>query len=535
MGLISLPTEILTHIFSNLTWKDILRLNSACKTIHDLCSSTPLQYHTLLAIAGYDNGPSNNLMPVLQRLDLLKKLEYSFNYASFSHKERIEFPGRFIPSYDLQGGVFVQGRHGTGTPYKTFGVNAYKLPSPLDIQNSGNSISWKLPDLERPSQDLSLDASQDLLVLVEGDGQIDAPVMLHFMSLTTGKGHPFSAGSYLVPSQNTTRAASSFVFNIMGPFVGLLWGHLKYIVCNWKTGKTHVEISTSFRDPIDSSFFLDQERFALIRGRRNPVEIEIYKFITHEDSPQNTACTAIYHLPINGLYRMRGVYCRSDPSPMIGTMGSNAAYSVKPFTPRLEDRAIVIDIMLHTDDSSPDTYLVVVRGETLMNVPEDAKTDNGIYIIGSELWMHQTYSESTTLRDNWACFVYGSRFIKISRVENGRAGDDEEDEEYSQKMEVTIMDINPRLVAWAEAKGCSTTPYAEGCHGPFNRTISRPVSPTGKAILGQARSKLSVIATRFTAEDLKVQNIGRFAAMLDGERFIALYMHGSYYMDVYSM
>ncbi|KAG8847379.1 hypothetical protein FRB91_011834 [Serendipita sp. 411] len=116
-------------------------------------------------------------MPVSQRLDLLKKLEYSFNYASFSHKERIEFPGRFIPSYDLQGGVFVQGRHGTGTPYKTFGVNAYKLPSPLDIQNSGNSISWKLPDLERPSQDLSLDASQDLLVLVEGDGQMQVVLL----------------------------------------------------------------------------------------------------------------------------------------------------------------------------------------------------------------------------------------------------------------------------------------------------------------------------------------------------------------------
>ncbi|KAG8803188.1 hypothetical protein FRC17_006228, partial [Serendipita sp. 399] len=148
MHLLSLPTEILIQIFSNLEWHELLRAQSICKAVGELCSSTALQYHLLLGIAGYEDSPSSHPSSISQRLDMLKKLESTFHYGIFPQKERIPLDGSFTPTYELQGGVFLQGRCKRDGTFRTSGVNVFKLPSML--HNQGNTVLWKLPDLEKP-------------------------------------------------------------------------------------------------------------------------------------------------------------------------------------------------------------------------------------------------------------------------------------------------------------------------------------------------------------------------------------------------
>ncbi|KAG8804098.1 hypothetical protein FRC17_006040, partial [Serendipita sp. 399] len=436
MQLVSLPTEVLIHIFSNLDWKSILRVQSVCKKIHELCSSTSLQYGLLLGIAGYEDV-SNHLVSISQRLDLLKKVESSFSYANFGHKERFSLGEESISSYDLQGGFFVQGENGGGHWIGTNSTDIYQLPS--SFNNTGNFGSWKLPTFERPIRDLTLDPTQDLLVLIEEDlSQGHQRISLHFKSLTTGEPHPLSSGSYLAHQTEPGMSVGlEFIIAVMGSFVGLLFSSQIYTICNWKTGKTHMKLSTTHDDEIDGFFFLDYGRVGLVRGQRSPAEIDIYKFSTSEDIPQSTELMAKYHLPFDGRLRFQRVYCRSDPAPptTIGTstaLGSNFSYSSPPFVSRVEDRVIVMDILLQPDEDHVHSYSILIRGETLMNIPKGVKCIDGTYLIPSELWMHQTFLQPTLFSSaNWACFVYGSHLVRI------KAG--------LRCMEVTFLDFNPRL------------------------------------------------------------------------------------------
>ncbi|KAG8803189.1 hypothetical protein FRC17_006229 [Serendipita sp. 399] len=511
MLLLSLPPEILTQIFLNLEWHDLLRAQSICKAVGKLCSSTALQYHLLLGIAGYEDV-SNHPMPISQRLELLKKVEFSFNYANFGQKERFSFEGGPISSHDLQDGIYIQGRRGRHQN-ETIRADVHQLPSSFSDIN--DSRSWKLPNFEKPIQNLTLDPKQDLLILIEDISEEHQRVLLHFKSLTTGEPHPLSSGSYVAQTKPGVSTDSGSIIAVMGPFVGLLCDYQIYTICNWKTGKTHMELSTTPDDEIDSFFFLDYDQVGLIRGQRSPAEIEMCKFGTCDDIPQSTELVAKYLLPFDGRLRYLRVICRSDPPPMttIGTstaLGSNLAYSNPPFVPRMEDRIIVMNISLSGDEIGIQSYPIVIRGETLMTIPEGAKYTDGTYLIPSELWMHQTFSEPTLFnRANYACFVYGSRLVKMT-----------EDPIFG----VTFLDFNPRLVAWAKAKGCNTTPYADGCDKPFNRWILESVEPSDRATWGERTSKRSVIATRFVTERLRVEAWEAFSAMLDGERFIAIYV-----------
>ncbi|KAG8872775.1 hypothetical protein FRC20_009051 [Serendipita sp. 405] len=553
MHLLSLPTEIITQIFLNLTWKDILKSKSVCKAVYELSQSTALQYHVLLGIAGYRDGPSNHPMSKSQRLGLLRRLESSFNYGDFSQKERIPLSG-YTPTYQLQSGIFLQGRHALGPNYRTSGVNVFRLPSASDNRDGG--VSWKLPDLVRPIRDLDVDPIQDLLVLIEGGLLGSTAIETSFVSLTTGDPHPLSSGSYTMPI-STTRNVASFTTIVMGSLMGLLVSDLRFIIYDWKKGKTEVDLPFDNIDPVNSFFFLDQSHFGLIRGGRRPAQIEIHKLKYNEEISSGSDLTAVYHLlAVKDNITVGEITCRSDPPPNVNDISTsytdNQVYSTPPFIPRLEDRVLILEMMFWRSVDLIATCVIAVRAETLMKIPEKSICVDGVYVVTADLWMDETHMQPSMIGGNWACFVYGSRFVTLSFLdpinftgEPDDDDDDDDDDDNGQKLfwpvEIFILDMNPRLVAWAESKGCDETPFG------INRTetIDRRIRKSSELVMHNILQEpwhggCPAIATRFIAEGVTARAADDFAVMLDGERLIIVKLKVNadhtrlpLYMDIY--
>jgi F-box-like len=160
-GFLRLPPEISIQILLELRWNELLVAQRVCRAFKALIESSKLQYHIHLAIAGYEDELGSHPMPMLERLRTLKATQRCFSRMDFPNSYRIELE-EYTPTYELQGGVFLQGRHPSHSWDQTIGVNAWNFQDPV------KPFAWRLPDLNRPIRDLTLDPSQDLLVLIEG-------------------------------------------------------------------------------------------------------------------------------------------------------------------------------------------------------------------------------------------------------------------------------------------------------------------------------------------------------------------------------
>jgi hypothetical protein len=153
-----LPPEISTQILLELRWNELLVAQRVCRAFQALIESSRLQYHIHLAIAGYEDELGSHPMSMLERLHTLKATQRCFSRMDFPNNYRVELEG-YTPTYELQGGVFLQGRHLPNNLDQTIGVNAWNFQDPV------KPFSWRLPDLNEPIRDLTLDPS---LVLFEG-------------------------------------------------------------------------------------------------------------------------------------------------------------------------------------------------------------------------------------------------------------------------------------------------------------------------------------------------------------------------------
>jgi len=158
---LSLPPEIAIQVLLHLGWNQLLVAQRVCTVFRALIESSRIQYHIFLAIAGYEDGPASHPMPMLARLESLKAVQRCFHCMQFPKKTQIQLKG-YTPTYELQGGVFLQGRHTPSDLNQTIGVNAWSFQNPIE------PYFWQLPDLNAPIRDLTLDPSQDLLVLIGG-------------------------------------------------------------------------------------------------------------------------------------------------------------------------------------------------------------------------------------------------------------------------------------------------------------------------------------------------------------------------------
>ncbi|CCA68228.1 hypothetical protein PIIN_02094 [Serendipita indica DSM 11827] len=455
MSQASLPVEIWIRILCNLPCNTLLGLKQVSKTFYHLIETDPrVQYALQLDMAGCEDVGSSG-KPIQDRLNYLKSIETSFKTGSLLTKAWIPINGG-TRAYELQGGVYAQERHCEDGNSQKSGINVCRLPSLLHP-----GASWSLPDFEYWLTDFTLNPHDDLLVTVEKSrSSFDRPwIILRFLSLTDGYRHQQSYGPVRIQSDHCD-SRQHFIIHIMGDFVGLLTLKWHFFIVNWKTGTFHTRSDHDPKDPIHDFFFLDNTRFVLVRGQREPPEFEIYSFHHSGDDRSQPTLLAVYHLP-RTVEPVQNITCRIDPPSFLPRSpggGSQTKFGHLPFYPRLEDRAIVvcIDVNMHGSSMS---YTLVTRASSLFKVRNGVKSEargsNGeeIPVVEGKLWMKETFFIHGGLANNYSCHVYGSRFLllhstQLDENEASPGGNDTRIYDYA----LTIADVNPVMVAWVRSR-----------------------------------------------------------------------------------
>ena len=203
----------------------------------------------------------------------------------------------------------------------------------------------------------------------------------------------------------------------MGDFVGLMTYGWHFAIFNWKTGRQIVKCDDDPQDAIDDFFFLDDTRYILTRGDRNPAELEVYQISPTGAGSSPPVLVAIYQLP-KMAGKLAEINCRSDPPPFATHPGDPntppTVFSPLPFVPRLEDRAVVIRMAVETLEAHAD-YTLICRAETLLRTPaassHELRQGVSVPIVESRSWMRDTHLSKWPFDNDFACFVYGSRIL----------------------------------------------------------------------------------------------------------------------------
>ncbi|CAG7847039.1 SubName: Full=Uncharacterized protein {ECO:0000313/EMBL:CCA68227.1} [Serendipita indica DSM 11827] len=436
-------------------------------------------------------------------------------------------------AYDLQGGVYVQGRECGEDSFRTSKVDVHQLPSLLYP-----GASWSLPNFAIPINDFTLNPYDDLLVTVEETSHgspDDRSIMLRFLSLTDGSPHCQSCKSVLIQSGSRGQAINNgFFITAMGDFVGLLTLRWHFLIVNWKTGKFYAFFEYDARDPVYSFFFLDDTHFVLARGQRTPPELEIYQFSPSGGNGTQPALIAVYHLP-----RMAGslynIVCRSDPPPFCSRNDPESKVQTRfrrlPFHPHLEDRAIVVRLTV-IEDGLPIGYTLVFRASSLFNTHDGAKIEERgldrqeIPVVEGKCWMQETFLSRGGMTSNYECFIYGSRFLLLHSTELDDKGKLHNPGTRSLDNVVTIANVNPAMVAWVRAQLASREQPHEWSQ--YRIIESKPVK-TYPDIDGGWIGGLPIALT--SLPHLTQADSSRVVAMIDGERLLMLRTQGDIWSE----
>jgi hypothetical protein len=257
-------------------------------------------------------------------------------------------------------------------------------------------------------------------------------------------------GQLVCPELKRPISGFRFVITIVGDLVALLAANVCFFICDWKTGKLYIELDLTSTNDVDDFFFLDEDRFVLIRTSSNSGTLEVYKLHKDEKKSLDSSLVAVYHLPKLTLGTDISVYSRSDPPPQSRLpYTSNPWFTTSPYSVRLEERIIILSLDLVRVGETR-MVVLIVRAETLMNIPGSALLSPGSpAIVKPEMWMNQTRMLPSIIpSEQWMCHCYGSRLvIPIEGTEHSPA-----DEEMRKWASPLLFDFNPRLVAWAQAR-----------------------------------------------------------------------------------
>jgi hypothetical protein len=262
------------------------------------------------------------------------------------------------------------------------------------------------------------------------------------------------AGQLVCPELK--RPISGFVITVVGDLVALFGAHVCFFICNWKTGKLYIELDFTSTDDVDDFFFLDEDRFVLIRTSSNSGALEVYKLHKDEGQSLESSLVAVYHLPKLTSDTAISAYSRSDPPPRNHLpYTSNPWFTTSPYSVLPEEKVIILSLDLVrvrralARAGETRNVVLIFRAETLMNIPDAALLSAGSpAIVKPEMWMKQTRMLPSIIPpEQWMCYCYGSRLvIPIEGTAESQA--DREGDKWSSPL---LLDFNPSLVAWAQA------------------------------------------------------------------------------------
>ncbi|KIM34240.1 hypothetical protein M408DRAFT_19178 [Serendipita vermifera MAFF 305830] len=207
---------------------------------------------------------------------------------------------------------------------------------------------------------------------------------------------------------------------------------------------------------VDDFFFLDHKRYVLIRRNSNPAKLDVYTLQDDPTSSLQLPQVASYNLPlVHDDVVISSIQARSDPPPRTDLpYTSSPRFTTPPHSVLMKERVIILTIEMHSTEGQRAVNLIV-RAETLMNIPEAAKRADGPAIVTSKMWMNQTRMLPNIISpDQWMCYCYGSRMVTLTEYIPGS----EAETRRGRHVKPSIIDFNPRLSAWVDS-GRMGTPW----------------------------------------------------------------------------
>ncbi|TFK69023.1 hypothetical protein BDN72DRAFT_641308 [Pluteus cervinus] len=216
MSLSALPPELLVQLLTCVDIASLLPCRRVCRTFSNVIAAEPtIQYRVDLFFAGMINNPETRLdLPVIRRHQALRDYITRRNLLPKDWLTRaILFDTSKNANQSAQWcyhcGIFA----GLGADGRTVRCIRFLdlVEGNIDAEDTEKKPyeEWEYVVSHIPPHDPKrhfMDANQDLLILTEGLGLAslsDTP-HLHFLSLQTGKPHPFSCIPKLELGQNWT-------------------------------------------------------------------------------------------------------------------------------------------------------------------------------------------------------------------------------------------------------------------------------------------------------------------------------------------
>ncbi|KAF9652341.1 hypothetical protein BDM02DRAFT_3183732 [Thelephora ganbajun] len=218
--LLDFPVEIICHILSFVSYKDLIRSTSTCKFIRNtvqksafLSYAIDLAYHQLQAT-------ETSTIPYAARKQRLLKSQNRWNKLEWAAKHKVECPHTAY-MYDFVNGIYAIGQNAANDRRFSENVTFYRLPpypTPPDSKEDGagstNASSMNgANDIPRGNSnrdswtyafgmtilDFTMDPEQDLLVLLAlAPPESQYFCHIHLRTLSTNETHP-QAGSHFLP------------------------------------------------------------------------------------------------------------------------------------------------------------------------------------------------------------------------------------------------------------------------------------------------------------------------------------------------
>lgn len=235
-----MPEELLIAILRYLDGSSIAACNQTCRGLRQAIShSMQLQYAIALFSCGMRDGPRTDANHAVQLRRLLA-YDAAWRQLAWTDARPLDhLAGAFHPSA-VSGSTIAFIKFGPG-PVSGFRLLIQQFPSAL----RGTELRhWELQFQLMSVHDTFMDASQDLLIILESDS-LNFTRIYHVYSLTTGGPHPLAANHGLleVPEGWSIAAGAS---GLCGQYIGATAyspsdksTHL--VLWSWKTGERKVD------------------------------------------------------------------------------------------------------------------------------------------------------------------------------------------------------------------------------------------------------------------------------------------------------
>ncbi|KAG8970586.1 hypothetical protein FRC03_006715 [Tulasnella sp. 419] len=431
MHFLALPLEIISSILLELDWKDLIQCQSLCKFIDDLFrTTTAIRYKIQLGRHCMIHNPSIDTHSSSKRLEKLG--EFTNAWATLKATRTTSFK---IPSYwsvyDLQQGIFVHGVMDSTVDLDeanhlhhecTTALRFYKFPSTL---GDSDDYAWSFPSLGIPVNEMTIDPSMDLLVLLEKPsvqppslpswrGQVN--LSIHLRTMTRNEPHPLARKAVLTQRHEIKWEESfdSYAFSLRGSRLvlvvvscGLNYGDEFYVIWiwNWRTGVLEFEYADQGYAALsfltDRSFLVSHHAYGELEWGLDVHFITNDEPVTTDQGLKTRVVTLLLPKLQSSRILVEGIICRSVPnqaSRILDNHGGSAKLGIlpesggqrindpKPFRTSPVNQLVVVSFNICRLSPQGDSHLsiegsfeeftLITRADLLVAVASEAITKN---------------------------------------------------------------------------------------------------------------------------------------------------------------